>query len=306
MTDEVGHLVLRDNYEQNIAARQRPACTAHSMLRCTSGFIRSLEAPARSTARSSSCPPTPRSTRATRSRRGADLAGVRRAGGLREDHAHRRPARVGSSPTSRTSRAPWAPTSRRSCAAVTHDGMPRHPLAREIITTVVVNDDGQPRRHHLRLPLREETGAGPTRSPRLHRGREVFGLEPCGRIEALDNEVPTAAQSALFLESRRLLLTGDPLVPAPAPRGCPSPKCSASSSRAWRHSASACRRCWSPRIAFPSRRRRPGSWSRVSRRSSRAASPAWMLSMRFSMRPRRPPRRGGLRGHRAALLRPGR
>ena len=53
----------------------------------------------------------------------------------------------------------------------------------------------------------EETGASPVEVARAYTvAREVFALPDFwDRVEALDNLVPTAAQCALFLESRRLL-----------------------------------------------------------------------------------------------------
>ena len=68
--------------------------------------------------------------------------------------------------------------------------------------------DGQPGRHHLRLPRRRRRpGATPEQVTRAFVVcREVFGLADYVReVEALDNVVPTAAQTALYLEFRRLL-----------------------------------------------------------------------------------------------------
>ncbi len=82
-----------------------------------------------------------------------------------------------------------------------------HPLHREIITTVVVNDminrSGTTYVHRAI----EETGA---EIPQIVRAysvvREVFGLpELWAGIEALDNVVPTAAQHAGYQEIRRLI-----------------------------------------------------------------------------------------------------
>jgi glutamate dehydrogenase len=82
-----------------------------------------------------------------------------------------------------------------------------HPLRRQIITTLVVND--MINRGGITFAFRagEETGAGPVEIARAYTvAREVFALPDFWRrVEALDNVVPTAAQCALFLESRRLL-----------------------------------------------------------------------------------------------------
>ncbi len=89
-----------------------------------------------------------------------------------------------------------------------YDGLlERHPLARQIVTTMVVND--MINRGGITYAFRagEETGAGPVQIARAYMvAREVFALPDFwARVEALDNRVPTAAQCALLLESRRLL-----------------------------------------------------------------------------------------------------
>jgi glutamate dehydrogenase len=81
-----------------------------------------------------------------------------------------------------------------------------HPLRREIVTTSVVND--MINRAGITFVYRasEETGAAPVEVARVFSVvREVFGLpEFWSRVEALDNEVPTVALTALYLECRRL------------------------------------------------------------------------------------------------------
>jgi glutamate dehydrogenase len=85
--------------------------------------------------------------------------------------------------------------------------MDSHPLRREIITLELVND--LVNRGGITFVFRtmEETGAGPAEVARAYAVvREVFELQDFWRrVEALDSVVPTAAQSALLLESRRLL-----------------------------------------------------------------------------------------------------
>jgi glutamate dehydrogenase len=82
-----------------------------------------------------------------------------------------------------------------------------HPLRRQIITTVVVNDMINRGGISFAYRVGEETGAGPVEVARAYTvAREVFALpEFWNCVEALDNVVPTVAQVALFLESRRLL-----------------------------------------------------------------------------------------------------
>ena len=85
--------------------------------------------------------------------------------------------------------------------------MATHPLRREIVTTQVVNDAVNRGGSTFVFRATEETGADPVDVVRAYVVvREVFGLRDRWReVEQLDNAVPTAAQTALFLESRRLL-----------------------------------------------------------------------------------------------------
>jgi glutamate dehydrogenase len=86
--------------------------------------------------------------------------------------------------------------------------MPRHPLKREIIATVVantmINRTGSVFVHRMM----EETGATPedvTRSFILV--REIFGLEAVwAQVDALDNKVPAAVQYEMLIEIGRLAL----------------------------------------------------------------------------------------------------
>ena len=81
-----------------------------------------------------------------------------------------------------------------------------HPLRREIVTTSVVND--MINRAGITFVYRssEETGATPVEVARVFSVvREVFELPKFwAKVEALDNQIPTVAQTALYLECRRL------------------------------------------------------------------------------------------------------
>ena len=81
-----------------------------------------------------------------------------------------------------------------------------HPLRREIVTTSVVND--MINRAGITFVYRssEETGATPVEVARVFSVvREVFELPKFwAQVEALDNQIPTVAQTALYLECRRL------------------------------------------------------------------------------------------------------
>jgi glutamate dehydrogenase len=86
--------------------------------------------------------------------------------------------------------------------------MPRHPLRREIVATVVanalVNRTGSTFVHRMQ----EETGAAPEEVARAFiLVRDIFGFEPLwSAIDALDNRVPAKVQYEMLVEAGRLLL----------------------------------------------------------------------------------------------------
>jgi glutamate dehydrogenase len=82
-----------------------------------------------------------------------------------------------------------------------------HPLAREIITTVVVNDMINRSGTTFVHRAVEETGADPAQITRAYTiVREIFDLADLwAAIEALDNAVPTEAQHVAYAEIRRLV-----------------------------------------------------------------------------------------------------
>ncbi len=205
MTDEVGALVLRDNYEQNILLGNARV-QAHSMLTVHQRFIRTMEA------------------------KGVLDRGLEFLPGDAEIDARNAAGEGLSSPefavlvayakitlTDELLESPlpderWFGGALRAYfpepIVARFDGLlESHPLRRQIITTLVVND--MVNRGGITFAFRagEETGAGPVEVARAYTvAREVFALPDFWRrIEALDNVVPTAAQCALFLESRRLL-----------------------------------------------------------------------------------------------------
>ena len=87
------------------------------------------------------------------------------------------------------------------------DDLASHPLHREIITTVVVNDMINRSGTTFVHRAMEETGAEVAQIARAYSVvREVFGLTDLwAGIEALDNKVPTAAQHSGYQEIRRLI-----------------------------------------------------------------------------------------------------
>ncbi len=82
-----------------------------------------------------------------------------------------------------------------------------HPLRREIVTNAVVNSMVNRGGITFAFRAQEEAGATPEQVTRAFVVcREVFGLADYVReVEALDNVVGTSAQTALYLEFRRLL-----------------------------------------------------------------------------------------------------
>ncbi|TAK68975.1 MAG: NAD-glutamate dehydrogenase [Actinomycetota bacterium] len=85
------------------------------------------------------------------------------------------------------------------------DRVGAHPLRREIVTTVLVNDLINRGGITVAFRAMEETGASADQVVRAAMVvREIFGLTAIWeQIDALDHEVPTAAQAALALETRR-------------------------------------------------------------------------------------------------------
>ncbi|GAB3962549.1 hypothetical protein GCM10027615_00830 [Plantactinospora veratri] len=85
--------------------------------------------------------------------------------------------------------------------------MPEHRLHRDIVTTMLVNEAVNRGGISFIYRVVEETGATPADVIRAYVVvREVFGLrEIWADIEALDNRVPTEVQTAVYLDTRRLL-----------------------------------------------------------------------------------------------------
>ncbi|MBE0627777.1 MAG: NAD-glutamate dehydrogenase, partial [Burkholderiales bacterium] len=90
------------------------------------------------------------------------------------------------------------------------DHIQRHPLRREIISTHVVNSMVNRVGPSFVHRLREETGAAAPDIVRAYIAtREVFGLVPLWQtIEALDNQIADATQTAMVLECLRLVNRG--------------------------------------------------------------------------------------------------
>ncbi|WP_236245010.1 NAD-glutamate dehydrogenase [Streptomyces sp. CC210A] len=85
-----------------------------------------------------------------------------------------------------------------------------HPLRREIVTTVLVNDTVNSGGSTVLHRLREETGASIEEIVRAQTAaRAIFGLGSVwDAVEALDNRVPAEVQNQIRLHSRRLVERG--------------------------------------------------------------------------------------------------
>jgi len=205
MTDDVAHHVLRDNYEQNVvlgnARSQAPALlTVHHRL------IRELERRGDLDRALEFLP-----SDGDIERRHAALEGLT-SPELSVLVAYSKLTLGEDLMASGIADEPWSSAALRAyfpplIVKRYADELSAHRLRREIIVNTLVND--MINRGGITFVFRacEETGASPVEVARAFAVvREVFGLRPLwDRIEALDSLVPTSAQSALYLESRRLL-----------------------------------------------------------------------------------------------------
>jgi glutamate dehydrogenase len=206
MTDEVGRLVLSDNYFQTQSLSVSGA-RGEKLLDAQASLIRSLEKAGRLNRAVEFLPSDDEIAERRAAREG--LTAPERAvllayskmvlfddlvkGSLIDD-AYVARALAGYFP---------AEISRRYAAV-----MPRHPLRREIVATVVanamINRTGSVFVHRMQ----EETGASPDEVTRAFiLVRDIFGFEPLwAAIDALDNRVAAEAQSELLVDAGRLVL----------------------------------------------------------------------------------------------------
>jgi glutamate dehydrogenase len=205
MTEEVGDLVLRDNYEQNVLlgnARKQ----AHGMLTVHQRFIRSLEASGELDRQLEFLPSDSKI-------RDRETDGV----GLTSPEfavlvAYAKISLGNALLQSDLPDDPWFERVLRGyfpsrLVQAYGDRLDSHPLRRQIVTTCLVND--MVNRGGITFGFRamEETGATVDQVVRAYViSREVFALrEYVAEVEALDNGVDTDVQTTLYLEFRRLL-----------------------------------------------------------------------------------------------------
>ncbi|MFK0195712.1 NAD-glutamate dehydrogenase [Kitasatospora sp. NPDC090308] len=205
MTDEVGHLVLRNNYAQNVVLANAVAQAA-SMVNVHSRMINRLEANGQLD-RALEYLPTEKQIRdRQQAGRGLSqpelsvllaytkitLADELLATDLPDD------------PYFRDVLHEYFPSALRARFAEQID---HHPLRREIITTLIVNDTINRGGCTFAFRLREETGATMEEIARTHAAaRAVFGLEQIwDQVERLDNKVAARVQTRMRLHARRLV-----------------------------------------------------------------------------------------------------
>ncbi|MFD8480865.1 NAD-glutamate dehydrogenase [Kitasatospora sp. NPDC059673] len=205
MTDEVGRLVLRNNYAQNVVLANAVAQAA-SMVNVHARMISRLESNGQLDRALEFLPTEKQIRERQQAGRGLSqpelsvllaytkitLADELLATDLPDD------------PYFRDVLHQYFPSALRARFAEQIDN---HPLRREIITTLIVNDTINRGGCTFAFRLREETGATMEEIARTHAAaRAVFGLEQLwDKVEGLDNQVGAKIQTTMRLHARRLV-----------------------------------------------------------------------------------------------------
>ncbi len=205
MTDDVARLVLRDNYEQNVLlgnARKQ----SHGMLGVHQRFMRSLEARGLLDRELEFLPSD--SELAARDGLGRGLTSPEFSVLV----AYAKITLTEDVIATDLPDDPWFAGMLRAYFPPQLDSrygglLDEHPLRRELITTFLVNEMVNRGGITFGFRAQEETGASPQQIARAYTVcREIFGLHDfVGRVEALDNQISTDAQTSLYLAFRRLL-----------------------------------------------------------------------------------------------------
>jgi glutamate dehydrogenase len=204
MTDEVGELVLDDNYAQNVVLAASRA-QASSMLHIHARYLRRLERAGLVDRQLEFLP----SDKVLAERRQAGLGltapefAVLLAYTKHVVDAELLASDIPDDPYLASWLVSYFPSALRQRLRTYMDS---HPLRREIITTRVVNDVVNAGGTSFVFRFGEETGASTADVVRAYLvTREVFDLAAFRRqVEALDNKVETATQLAMLFESRKL------------------------------------------------------------------------------------------------------
>jgi glutamate dehydrogenase len=208
MTDDVARLVLRDNYEQNVllgnARRQ-----SSPMLSVHKRFIKHLEARKALNRELEFLP-----SDAEIDRRQSANVGLT-SSELAVLIAYSKITLTEDILASGMPDEPWFQRDMRryfprEIVERHEERLDDHPLRREIITTCVSNDVVNRAGITFVFRAQEETGATPVEIVRAYTViREVYQFEEFwALVGALDNRVPTDAQTMLYLDARRLLDRG--------------------------------------------------------------------------------------------------
>ncbi|MET4078348.1 NAD-glutamate dehydrogenase [Janibacter sp. UYMM211] len=208
MTDEVGEMVLRDNYEQNVLLGNARA-QGGSMLSVHETFMTDLEERGELDRELEFLPS--KSEVARRQEAGQGLTSpelsVLLAYSKLALKADLLESATPDDPATEDMLLSYFPQRIRDEYG---DQVLAHPLRRQIVTTVLANDVVN--RGGITFVHRAvtETGATPEQVARAYVViREVFGLDDyVAEVEALDAVVPTEVQTRLYLEFRRLLDRG--------------------------------------------------------------------------------------------------
>ncbi|MFM9367052.1 NAD-glutamate dehydrogenase [Streptomyces sp. Da 82-17] len=208
MTDEVGRLVLRNNYAQNTALANALAQSS-SMLHAQQRFLRTLVREGHLD-RALEFMPTERQIR-ERLNAGLGLTQPETAVLLAYTKITVADELLGTDlPDDKYLQGllhAYFPTALRERFL---DQIDAHALRREIVTTVLVNDTVNTGGTSFLHRMREETGASLEEVVRAHTAaRAIFGLgEVWDAVEALDNVVAADVQTRIRLHSRRLVERG--------------------------------------------------------------------------------------------------
>ncbi|MFR9790892.1 NAD-glutamate dehydrogenase [Streptomyces sp. MB22_4] len=208
MTDEVGSLVLRNNYAQNTALANA-LFQAKDMLHAQQRFLRHLVREGHLD-RALEFLPTDRQIR-ERLGQGQGLTGPETAVVMAYTKITVAEELLGTSlpddPYLRGLLHAYFPTALRERFT---EAVDNHPLRREITTTVLVNDTVNTGGTTYLHRLREETGASLEEIVRAQTAaRAIFCSAPVwDAVEALDNQVDAGVQTRIRLHSRRLVERG--------------------------------------------------------------------------------------------------